>query len=296
MDEAGQRIERSGAGAGEILVGTSGYSYTEWVEAGFYPAVVKSAQMLPHYARVFPVTELNFTWYQMPRAEALERLRLNAPAHFQFAAKLTRTLTHEVEANQWRQQATAFRDGIAPLLQARQLLAVLVQLPPDFDRTPAHRRYLADLLDELASLPLAVEFRHVSWAQDRVFTELTRRRITLVSLDGPKLPGLFPGLAVETNPALFYLRLHGRNARGWQSGNMQKKFDYDYTEKELAGLISSMILPLASQARRGLIFFNNHVAGHAPKNALSLVTLLRREGLGVNAAALQSGEEADDPL
>jgi hypothetical protein len=30
----------------------------------------KAGQMLPLYAREFPITELNYTWYQMPRAEA----------------------------------------------------------------------------------------------------------------------------------------------------------------------------------------------------------------------------------
>ena len=54
-----------------LFVGTSGYSYTEWGDAGFYPSGTKSGKMLPLYARHFPVTELNYTWYQMPRAEAI---------------------------------------------------------------------------------------------------------------------------------------------------------------------------------------------------------------------------------
>ncbi|MBN1961137.1 MAG: DUF72 domain-containing protein [Deltaproteobacteria bacterium] len=58
-----------------LLVGTYGYSYPEWVDAGIYPPGTKSARMLPLYARDFAVTELNYTWYQMPRAEAIERQR-----------------------------------------------------------------------------------------------------------------------------------------------------------------------------------------------------------------------------
>ncbi|OGR05246.1 MAG: hypothetical protein A2511_09670, partial [Deltaproteobacteria bacterium RIFOXYD12_FULL_50_9] len=198
MDDLGRTTKKPGAGAAQLLVGTSGYSYTEWVEAGFYPAVTKSALMLPLYARIFPATELNFTWYQMPRAEALERLRQNAPPHFRFSVKLTRQLTHDVEAGKWQQQATAFREGVTPMLATGQLLAVLVQLPPDFDRSQAHRRYLAELLDALADLPLAVEFRHASWADDRVYAELERRRITLVNVDTPQLTDLFPNLTVVT--------------------------------------------------------------------------------------------------
>ena len=141
------------------------------------------------------------------------------------AANLTRTLTHEIDPGQWRGQAARYRDGIAPLLQARKLAAVLLQFPPSFVRAPQNRRYLAALLDELDGLPLAVEFRHASWATDRVFAELERRRTTLVAVDEPDLPGLFPRLDIVTNPGLFYIRFHGRNAKGWRSGNMQKQFE-----------------------------------------------------------------------
>lgn len=264
-----------------LRVGTSGYSYAEWVDAGFYPPGTPSGEMLAVYAARFSVTELNYTWYQMPKASAVERLCRRAPTGFRFAAKLTRTLTHEVDPGQWRGQAARYRDGVAPLVQARQLAAVLVQLPPAFDRAAAHRRYLAELLDELAGLPLAVEFRHASWAADRVFAELERRRVTLVTVDEPELPGLFPRLDVVTNPGLIYFRFHGRNARGWRSGNMQKQFDYDYAGGELQALAEGPIARMAARSRHGVIFFNNHVRAQAPKNAAELIEILRRQEFGV---------------
>ena len=262
-----------------LRVGTSGYSYAEWVNAGFYPPGTRSDQMLPLYAQTFPITELNFTWYQMPKAAAIERLRQRAPSGFRFAAKLTRTLTHEVDPSQWRGQVSRYRDGMAPLTQARQLTAVLLQFPPSFSRAPKNRYYLAALLDELAGLPLAVEFRHASWATDRVFDELQRRRTTLVAVDEPNLPGLFPQLDVITNPDLFYIRFHGRNARGWRSGNMQMQFDYDYSNEELRGWADKIITPMTRQAGSGVIFFNNHVRAQAPKNARRLISQLIEKGL-----------------
>jgi uncharacterized protein YecE (DUF72 family) len=262
-----------------LRVGTSGYSYAEWVNAGFYPPGTRSDQMLPLYAQTFPITELNFTWYQMPKAAAIERLRQRAPSGFRFAAKLTRTLTHEVDPSQWRGQVSRYRDGMAPLTQARQLTAVLLQFPPSFSRAPKNRYYLAALLDELAGLPLAVEFRHASWATDRVFDELQRRRTTLVAVDEPNLPGLFPQLDVVTNPDLFYIRFHGRNARGWRSGNMQLQFDYDYSNEELRGWADKIIAPMTRQAGSGVIFFNNHVRAQAPKNARRLISQLIERGL-----------------
>ncbi|MGD8294038.1 MAG: DUF72 domain-containing protein, partial [Desulfobacterales bacterium] len=257
-----------------LWVGTSGYSYAEWSDAGFYPPGTKSGSMLPFYAQNFPITELNFTWYQMPKAPALERMHRQAPADFRFAAKLTRTLTHEVDPGQWRGQAAQYRDGIAPLIQARKLAAILLQFPPSFARAPQNRRYLAALLDELDGLPLAVEFRHASWASNRVFDELERRRITLVTVDEPDLPGLFPRLDIVTNPGLFYIRFHGRNAKGWRSGNMQKQFDYDYGDDELQQWADIHIAKMARHADSGIIFFNNHVRAQAPRNALRLINLL----------------------
>jgi len=261
-----------------VRVGTSGYSYAEWVEAGFYAPGTKSGRMLADYARHFSITELNYTWYQMPKADTVERMRRQVPADFCFAVKLTRTLTHEIDPGQWRGQADQYRDGISPLLQGRQLAAVLLQFPPTFPRTPANRRYLAVLLDKLAGLPLAVEFRHKSWATDRVFVELERRHVALVAVDAPGLAALFPQLDIVTNPDFFYIRLHGRNAGGWRSGDMQKQFDYDYGDDELRRLVEGRIATMPRQAGSGIVFFNNHVRAQAPRNARRLIELLAEGG------------------
>lgn len=254
-----------------VYVGTCGYSYTEWVDSGFYPQGTKSAEMLGLYGRCFSVVELNYTWYQMARADALARMVEKAPAHLLFAAKLTRTMTHE-RADNWQEQLRLYRQGIAPL-QGR-LVAVLIQLPPDFDRSITNRTYLAALLDGLHDLPVAVEFRHGSWATDPVFAELERRQVTLVAVDEPLLPGLFPSLDVVTNPALFYVRFHGRNKEGWRSGNMQKKFNYDYSDEELRAWCDRYLNAMAARANRGMLLFNNHVRAQAPRNGRKLAAIL----------------------
>jgi uncharacterized protein YecE (DUF72 family) len=271
-----------------LFVGTSGYSYTEWADAGFYPPGTKSGKMLPLYARHFPATELNYTWYQMPRAEAIERQRKVAPPGFLFAAKLTRTLTHEIDPHNWPGQALYYRNGVSPLVQAGQLLAVLIQLPPSFTRTLPNRKHLAVLLDRLYGMPLAIEFRHRSWATDPVFAELQRRKVTLVSVDEPDLPDLFPALDVVTNPDLFYVRFHGRNARNWRSGNMQHQFDYNYSDEQLHEWAEEKIKSMSRQANRGVLFFNNHVRAQAPENAERMAGLLKEKGFAVECANVQS--------
>lgn len=259
----------------EISVGTCGYSYTEWVDNGFYPKATRTSDMLDLYSRCFSVVELNYTWYQMARADAIARMLESAPPHLFFAAKLTRTMTHD-PGTDWKEQLAAYRQGVAPLKD--RLVAILIQLPPEFERSIGNRNYLAGLLGGLEGLPLAVEFRHGSWAVDSVFVELERRKISLVAVDEPELPGLFPFLDVVTNPNLFYVRFHGRNRNGWRSGNMQKKFDYDYSNTELKEAGNRYLLPMAASSRRGVIFFNNHVRARAPENASRLVAMLERQG------------------
>ena len=106
-----------------------------------------------------------------------------------------------------------YRLGMAPLLQAGRLRAVLVQLAASFKRTRENRLYLARLLDALKDLPAAVEFRHRSWADDKVLAKLEKRRVALVTVDVPQLSYLFPTQTIVTRPELFYIRFHGRTPR-----------------------------------------------------------------------------------
>jgi uncharacterized protein YecE (DUF72 family) len=277
------------AGSAALLVGTSGYSYPEWIRAGVYPPGTKASQMLSLYAQQFSVTELNYTWYQIPRAETTLHQLATVPPEFRFCAKLTRTLTHEVDANAWRDEAAKYRAGIVPLLESRQLTAILLQFSAGFDRSLKHRAHLAALLDALPDLPLAVEFRNASWADDKVFAELERRRVSLVTVDEPDLVGLFPSLDVVTNPDLFYVRFHGRNAAGWRPGRVAgqepaidrkaQQFDYDYSDDELLSWIDQRLRRILDAAKTGVLFFNNHVRGQAPRNARRLLHLIGKAGL-----------------
>ena len=270
-----------------IYLGTSGCSFDEWIAAGFYPPGTAAKDMLGYYAGRFNALELNYTWYQMPRANAMARMLGRVPQDFAFAAKLTRTMTHAVDPHNWRAEVEKYRLGVSePLIdaawraevQAGRLRAVLVQLGPAFDRSRSNRLYLAHLLDALRGLPAAVEFRHRSWVDDKVFAELEKRRVTLVTVDVPQLPHLFPTRAIVTNPELFYVRFHGRNALGWRSGSMQKQFDYDYSDEELRPWSEQLIPKMAVKAKSGLVFFNNHVRGQAPRNAQLLADQLAGRG------------------
>ncbi len=77
-------------------------------------------------------------------------------------------------------------------------------------------------------------------------------------------------LLSSPTPDLFYLRLHGRNLKGWRSGNKQQQFDYDYTLDELREWSRDRLPQICRANGKGVILFNNQVAGQAVRNARSM--------------------------
>src|SRR3990170_8458163 len=58
-------ISSTQGGAGMIRLGTSGFSYDDWVGA-FYPPGLPKREWLAYYAREFDTVELNVTYYRIP--------------------------------------------------------------------------------------------------------------------------------------------------------------------------------------------------------------------------------------
>ncbi|HEY9054877.1 MAG TPA: DUF72 domain-containing protein [Rectinemataceae bacterium] len=257
--------------AGQFLAGTCGYSYSEWREV-FYPKDLRAPDYLKYYSLVFPFVELDFSWYKMPKPETLAAMADQTQPGFLFALKAHKSLTHEI-GEDWEFQAGMFADAAESLLVRGKLAAVLVQLPYSFAYTAENRSYLASLLSSLSSFPLVVEFRNEAWYQDRVFAELERRDIALALLDRPELPGLPPETDRLTN-SLAYLRFHGKNAATWWGGDAVSRYDYDYSTEELKSS-ARRIIGLSRSASRVIAAFNNHAKANAPKNARSLVALVK---------------------
>jgi uncharacterized protein YecE (DUF72 family) len=254
----------------DIWIGTSGYSYPEWV-GDFYPAGTRAQQMLPCYCRHFPLVELNFTFYRPPTAAMLAKQADQTPPGFQFLVKLPRTISHEQRPD----DVPGFRDAVDVLRRRGQLLGVLCQLPQATHNKPNARRWLENLIDDLSGLNLAVEFRHRSWARAEVAPWLAELGVELVSVDVPELPGLFPrGLVRSTDTA--YVRLHSRHADNWYQAGATR-YDYDYSDSELGEWVGDV----EEEARRAgagrfLFLFNNCAGGLAAHNARRLRELLRR--------------------
>jgi uncharacterized protein YecE (DUF72 family) len=266
-------------GKGEkILVGTSGYSYPEWV-GPVYPQGSRPEDFLGLYGARFPTVELNFSFYAMPRAERLGKMLAGGGPSLTFSVKAHESLTHRVDGGKWREEAAAFIRALEPLRQPApgfaggRLEAVLFQFPYSFHYEPDQRRYLDRLLGEFAGLPAAVEFRNARWFNPRTFDGLRRRGVTLVSLDMPDLRGLPPALDEPTAP-LAYLRFHGRNgAAWWEGGDRAARYHYRYPEAELRAA-AERVRRIAPHVRRVLVYFNNHPLGYAALNAGALMGML----------------------
>jgi uncharacterized protein YecE (DUF72 family) len=258
----------------EILVGTSGYSYTEWV-GPVYPEGTKQKDFLGIYSGLFPTVELNFAYYKMPEAKNLSKMLADG-GKLSFSIKAHRTMTHEVNPSQWEGEAKTYLTAVEPLLEAGRLEAVLFQFPYSFHYTPENRRYLDKLLAFFKGVPLAVEFRTADWCNGKVIDGMKNRGVPLVSLDMPELPKLPPAMDVVTAP-LAYIRLHGRNKEAWWGRDDHARYDYLYEDGEIDAW-AARIKRIAEQARRVLVYFNNHPFGKAVRNAQTLMKLLTSAG------------------
>ena len=255
----------------EILIGTSGYSYHEWV-GPVYPEGTKPDAYLSHYAGLFPTVELNFSYYAMPKAENLAKMLADGGPHLTFSIKAIQTLTHKVNPDQWEEEAKTYRKAIEPMLEAGRLEAVLFQFPYSFHYTEENRRYLDKLLKFFAGVPAAVEFRKADWYTSKVIEGMSKRSIPMVSLDMPELPKLPPQMDVVTAP-LAYIRLHGRNKEAWWGNDDHSRYDYLYTDSEVEAW-ADRIERISEQAHRILVYFNNHPFGKAVRNAHTLEKIL----------------------
>ncbi|MDX9915191.1 MAG: DUF72 domain-containing protein [Sphaerochaeta sp.] len=252
-----------------VLIGTSGYSYTEWV-GPFYPQGTRGEEYLPFYAHHFPTVELNFSYYRMPEATQLAVMHQSAPT-VRFSIKAHQSMTHRVDPHRWREQSALFYRALEPFLQAAVLDAVLLQFPYSFHYEVEERRYLDALVQNLSGLPLAVEFRNSRWYNNRTLDALRTRGISFVSLDLPAVEGNPPMMDVPT-ANLAYLRLHGRNRDTWWGSDAASRYDYLYSEGELT-LIAERLTALASQVEKTVVYFNNHKSGQAVANARRLSEL-----------------------
>jgi uncharacterized protein YecE (DUF72 family) len=287
---------------GRLLVGTSAWSDHE----DFYPPGLPAAERLAFYARLFPVVEVNTTYYRVPSRRMVEGWVERTPPGFVFDVKPPRALTGTPEQPRGEAPepdagvAAAFAAAIAPLAEAGKLGAVTFQFPPSWRNTEEHRAYLRLLPELLPGTPLAVEFRRRDWLDeehaDATLALLRETGLGYTMADEPQVgSGSVPAVYGVTTPRLAVVRFHGRNAKTWYAfGNSSRdRFDWDYSAGEL-----DEWAPRIAAARRDAeevhVFFNTNNGDQGPRNARLLL-----ERLGLPAPPTPGADrprQADLPL
>jgi len=241
----------------KILLGTSGWSYREWIG----PFYNDAAGMLRHYTSIFRTAEIDSTFYAFPSRGLVMGWKMHTPADFTFTAKLPRLITHEKKLS-LSEGADAdlarFVDLMSPLATSSKLGCIIIQLPPSFGFNAA---ILEDFLQILPlNVRFAIKFRNLGWMREETWPLLERYRIAYVNVDEPLLP---PEVHLTTD--FTYFRWHGRGKRVW--------FDYRYGRDELEPWIPK-VADAEKKAERVFGYFNNHYHGYAVENCLQVMEML----------------------
>jgi uncharacterized protein YecE (DUF72 family) len=194
----------------EMLAGTSGYSYKEWL-GRFYPEKLPAAKMLCYYAERFRTVEINNTFYRMPAEAMLARWAEEVPVHFAFTLKAPRRITHDKRLREAEGEVGAFVQRAAAL--GSKLGVLLFQLPPYLRKDVPRLQAFLDLLP--AETRAAFEFRHVSWHDDEVYEALRARAAMLCVTDTDT--GDTPFVATSDFGYIRLRRTHyeDRDLQGW---------------------------------------------------------------------------------
>jgi uncharacterized protein YecE (DUF72 family) len=273
--------------AQSIRIGTAGWSYKDWAGI-FYPPGLEHRRIHPleYLARFFDTTEINTSFYGPLKPELAKlwcRRVAAVNARFLFTAKLYRAFTHSPLAVMEPTSAATIRptdedeirtrEGLDAIATEGRLGALLIQFPVSFKNTPLNREYLDRLLRQFIEYPSVVEVRDSSWDNAETLAAFAHKNVGFCNIDQPVLGRSLAPTQHVTAP-IAYVRLHGRNYDQWfDSDNRNDRYNYLYSEKELAGW-KERIENVAERAQTTYVITNNHFESKAGVNALELKTML----------------------
>lgn len=292
-----------------LLVGTASWTDPTLIACGrFYPPGVHTPEArLRHYAAQFPMVEVDSSYYALPSVRNARLWAERTPPGFVFDLKAFRLFTGhgalpaalpadlraalsdpaaplgyralpgEVRDELWHR----FRQALLPLHAAGKLGAVLFQFPPWVQAGRRSEALVEDRIDRMAAAPVAVEFRHRSWFEDgqraRTLALLRALGAAHVVVDSPPdFANAVPAVWEATRTDLALVRLHGRNAATWNRPAHRAssgRFQYAYSEAELAALLPQLRRLEDSVAQVHVVFNTNH-DDQGQNNARRLLGLL----------------------
>ncbi len=179
-----------------FYLGCAVWAFKDWV-GNFYPATALPRQFLQLYCDRITAVEGNTTFYNIPDAATVDRWAAHTPQTFRFCPKLPRLYSHQGPLLPHLEGTQQFLHTLQRL--GPRLGPIFVQLPPSYG--PDRLSDLQDFLTQWprATVPVALEVRHLAWFQEphaaRLTDLLTRLGVGRVLLDSrPMYDGLGDGL------------------------------------------------------------------------------------------------------
>jgi uncharacterized protein YecE (DUF72 family) len=236
------------------MIGTCGFAYPEW-RGRFYPPELGPPGWLRFYAESFTALELDGTFYRPPAPAVVAGWAEQLPERFALAAKVPRTITHELRlaGDEAVAMLHAFAGLLAPL--GDRLFAVLLQLPPSLTAAEGARRLERLLASRPAWLPIVVEVRHRSWYEDWLPELLEREEAGLARVEKAGGPGWSRPVPMEWTGPVRYGRLLGDREELPEIG--RKVRDLSPALDRWAAVAGAE----AAQGRDVAIFVNNRYEG-----------------------------------
>lgn len=257
-----------------IRLGTSGWSYDDWV-GPVYPPDLPKGGWLSFIAERVDTLEVNVTYYRVPGLRTVEGWVERTPDDFLFSVKANRSLTHERKEPDFE----AFCQGIAPLVDSGKMACVLAQFPYSFHATEENRSYILRLREGMGDLPVVIEFRNRGWLGDDTFDLLEEAGFGFCGVDEPHFRNLMPPIARATAP-VGYVRFHGRNyEKWWQHDHAWERYDYSYPDEELEEWVPKL-RGLEAETEVTLVYANNHYRGQSLQTVEQLRMLLEAADSG----------------
>lgn len=161
-----------------IRIGTSGFSFPEWV-GSFYPEDQRDGpSMLAYYARHLDTVEINYTFRRHPASSTLSTWRSNVPESFVFTLKAHQVITHRKRLADAADSVSFFCERAGELGDA--LGCVLFQTPPNLRADTDRLASFCDVIPPRVRPKAAFEFRHESWFAAESLDVLRRAGCALV--------------------------------------------------------------------------------------------------------------------
>jgi len=259
----------------EILLGTSGYSYSDW-NGTFYPEAHDKKKQLDFYSSHFRTVEINFTYYKISDPHIFDNMAARVPDDFLFSVKAHKSMTHTRDCS--RQDYRLYINALSPLIDSYRLGPLLLQFPWHFKFSKSNMEYIGCIREYFGELDLCIEFRHNSWIRDEVYDFLKKQKLGFTNVDQPCLKNLLPPTSINTT-STGYIRFHGKNNRDWwKPAEAYMRYNYMYEQNELLEWLPR-IEKVASNTKRTFIYFNNHYKAKAVRSAHLLQDLLKNTGI-----------------